>query len=996
MYSGQLSGLSNGLVSGLAATVLLFQPGLNLFTDQSINLVGQTVDVYGSAIASAELFGAGNAVQPTVVSSAAIQSAEVFGAGTQSVTAIAQGSAMASTELFGAGTQTLSASFQGVAIPSAEVFGAGRVTVSVSSMTLPGAAIPSAEAFGAVNVQQVTVVQGAGIPSSEVFGAGTPVNVMTVQGAAIPSAEVFGVGTQAVTTTSQGVAIPSAEVFGAGTPNITLLNVQGSAIPSAEVFGTPSLQVGTIVQVYGSAMASTELFGAGTQAVSATAQGAAISSAEVFGAGTQVVAAPSQGAAISSAEVFGAGTQVVSAIAQGSAIPSDEVFGAVTQSATLPVQGAGIPSSEAFGAGSTLQPSSIQGSGYPGDEVFGAGTIYIFQTETVSLLGRFGGSYTYSQKVNIDTLISGLKADGNWPTIDTLHIVAGSTTQADALLNWKSSSYNKTINGSLTYTTGRNLSGFTTSNYLSDGFVPSSAGGNFAQNSATIAIYSTGDGQSGGYASGAINSGSTIYTRLIARNSSNQMASEMNGTGQLISSANTVYTAVGLNTSTRTGSSATALYKNSTQLLTGTQSSTGNQSVQIITGALNNNGTIQSADSNLSLVAEVKASGWTGTQVSNFYSRLNTYLQTLKVSTYTLTYSSDGDTNGLFYLLGTNMGMQPWANPAQNNNTDTGYSNNNAVLLSASAISTGNLNTITDRTTSSMQTTNAAGSWIRADLGSFMALSCNRYSIRHSTSSTNYLRNWKLQGTNDTTFATWTDLDVRSADTTINAASAWGTFTPNQGVSTAFRWYRILSTGTDSGGSSQAITLGEWGLYGTLTISSPTTFTYSANADTGGILYYLASTQSALNWCNGWVNPHASGIATVSASSVASGNVSNVVSRLNSSFYTNNTAGSWVQLDFGASRTVRVDAYQIRNYGFNANILRNWNLQGSNDGTTWTNLDVRTSDSTLTAAYQYWNWTCNQSNTSFWRYIRILSTGLDSSGANYVGIASMELYGAIA
>jgi hypothetical protein len=190
--------------------------------------------------------------------------------------------------------------------------------------------------------------------------------------------------------------------------------------------------------------------------------------------------------------------------------------------------------------------------------------------------------------------------------------------------------------------------------------------------------------------------------------------------------------------------------------------------------------------------------------------------------------------------------------------------------------------------------------------------------------------------------------------------------------------------------------LGEWELYGTLTIGTPTTFTNSGlNGDNAGIIYYLASSQAAENWPYGWVNPHATGICTVTASSVNAGNLSMPVNRLQNNFYTNNSAGSWVQLDFGASRTVRVDSYQLRNYVTGSAMLRNWKLQGSTNGSTWTDLDTRTSDTTLTTGNQWGNWTVTQGNTNYWRYIRLLSTGVDSSGTNYLCLGQIELYGAI-
>lgn len=624
-----------------------------------------------------------------------------------------------------------------------------------------------------------------------------------------------------------------------------------------------------------------------------------------------------------------------------------------------------------------------------------AGDVSIQLVETVALMALFTGSYTSNEQANINNLIAGLKTDGLWETIDVLKIVAGSKTINDATRNWKQNAYHSTISGTLNYITGRNFSGFSNSNYLSDGFVPSSAGGNFVRNSATIAIYNTGDGQSGNVAIGGNNSANAVHSQIVLRDSSNRAAITNNATSsQTVSAANTIYSAVGLTTNTRTASNAIAIYKNAALIATGSTASTGNLPVQTFTGAQNNNGSPASADTNLALVAEVKASGWSAAQVGNFYSRINSYLQTLKTNTYTLTYSSNGDTNGLFYLLGTNMGMRAWANPAQDSYIDSDYTNNYAVLLSASTIKGGSLGTLTNRATASFYTENVAGSWIKVDLGGFRTLSCNGYSIRNYSMNGDWLRSWKLQGSNDNN--TWVDLDIRINDTTFNAPNVWATYTPNQNVATAFRWFRILNTGLTSSGSNY-LCLGEWEMYGALTIGSPTTFTNSGlNGDNAGIIYYLASTQAAENWTNGWVNPHATGIVTVSASSVGSGNVSMLVGRLPNSFYTANSAGSWIQLDFGPSRTVRVDSYQLRHSNFSSNYLRNWKLQGSMDGSTWTDLDVRSNDATITARNQFANFTPSVGNTSFWRYIRLLSTGVDSNSANFLCLGQIELYGAIA
>jgi hypothetical protein len=118
------------------------------------------------------------------------------------------------------------------------------------------------------------------------------------------------------------------------------------------------------------------------------------------------------------------------------------------------------------------------------------------------------------------------------------------------------------------------------------------------------------------------------------------------------------------------------------------------------------------------------------------------------------------------------------------------------------------------------------------------------------------------------------------------------------------------------------------------------------------------------------------------------------VNRATNNFSTNNTSGSWVQLDFG-TRKVRVDSYQLRSYQSTVNLPRNWKIQGSNNASTWTDLDSRSSDTTFTTANQWGYWTVNQGVTSYWQYIRMLSTGVDSGSANYLTLGQIELYGAI-
>ena len=162
-------------------------------------------------------------------------------------------------------------------------------------------------------------------------------------------------------------------------------------------------------------------------------------------------------------------------------------------------------------------------------------------------------------------------------------------------------------------------------------------------------------------------------------------------------------------------------------------------------------------------------------------------------------WASNGDANGLLYLLATNFGAAAWTNPH----------NSGAVVVTRSAGWSGYTYQLVDRSTSGQEffSDNALGGWFAVDLQSAVVLT--DYSLK-SDSETGYKpRNWKLQGSNDvqanTTAgieaATWVDLDVRTSDSTIpTGASTWGHFVLS-GTPAAYRWYRVILTGVESSGS---------------------------------------------------------------------------------------------------------------------------------------------------------------------------------------------------
>lgn len=165
-------------------------------------------------------------------------------------------------------------------------------------------------------------------------------------------------------------------------------------------------------------------------------------------------------------------------------------------------------------------------------------------------------------------------------------------------------------------------------------------------------------------------------------------------------------------------------------------------------------------------------------------------------SSVNLTFATAGDTNGLFYYLGTEKLTKPWANP-----TTKGLS------LNASSVENGSVISLVNRDESQFYTSNTPNSWVSFNIEN--KLKCNYYSIRARNNTAYYPRNWKLQGSNDGN--TWIDLDTQINNTVLSSASQWLSLPVIS--SEAYSWFRILNYGIDSEGHNY-FTLGEVELYG--------------------------------------------------------------------------------------------------------------------------------------------------------------------------------------
>lgn len=170
---------------------------------------------------------------------------------------------------------------------------------------------------------------------------------------------------------------------------------------------------------------------------------------------------------------------------------------------------------------------------------------------------------------------------------------------------------------------------------------------------------------------------------------------------------------------------------------------------------------------------------------------------------------------------------------------------------------------------------------------------------------------------------------------------------------------------------------------------------FSSAFDTNGALYYIATQGGA----RPYRNPHTAGDVVVSSSHTyqyfrASVLVDHISEPCPNYIYCVGNSDSWMAVDLGEGRLLRLDHYCLRSDNFDTYKLRNWNLQGTNDGVEWTTLRQHVNDQSLgdtpmsTAA-----WPVEGCNVAY-RYFRVFKTGPNShDNTDLLMCAGIELYG---
>lgn len=167
---------------------------------------------------------------------------------------------------------------------------------------------------------------------------------------------------------------------------------------------------------------------------------------------------------------------------------------------------------------------------------------------------------------------------------------------------------------------------------------------------------------------------------------------------------------------------------------------------------------------------------------------------------------------------------------------------------------------------------------------------------------------------------------------------------------------------------------------------------YQSDFDNNGFFYFISTKERKQDW----KNPLEERLISVTPSSSKFGKINGIFDRKNIEFYTEDVKGSNIVISIeGSGFKLCPNAYSIKHgYNFGSFMLKNWNLEGSNDGTTWKVIKEHKDDSSLASkgyATSTWQLECSEP----FLYFRVITTGLNHNGSNHLMLGGIEFYGTL-
>ncbi len=215
----------------------------------------------------------------------------------------------------------------------------------------------------------------------------------------------------------------------------------------------------------------------------------------------------------------------------------------------------------------------------------GTGTVAApsYAPETTAYLAAMAVQPGLARAALLDALIVGLKADGLWAKLDWLMICAAHDEQAGRI-NAANPAQIASAPVAPTFTTDRGFTGNGSTQYLNSGFDPASGSQKFTQNDAHMGVWIGTNVQS----SAQFDLGNTRAT-IVTRTSGGLQVRHNNATG--VTKALGAATSVGHSVWTRTGATASEMFKEGASIGTDTAASVNPTTGGFLICAASNSGT---------------------------------------------------------------------------------------------------------------------------------------------------------------------------------------------------------------------------------------------------------------------------------------------------------------------------------------------------------------------------------------------------------------------
>eukprot|EP00475_Leptophrys_vorax_P022175 TRINITY_DN30176_c0_g1_i1.p1 TRINITY_DN30176_c0_g1~~TRINITY_DN30176_c0_g1_i1.p1 ORF type:complete len:1071 (+),score=235.80 TRINITY_DN30176_c0_g1_i1:49-3213(+) len=362
-------------------------------------------------------------------------------------------------------------------------------------------------------------------------------------------------------------------------------------------------------------------------------------------------------------------------------------------------------------------------------------------------------------------------------------------------------------------------------------------------------------------------------------------------------------------------------------------------------------------------------------------------------------HSSDFDTNGLLYYLGSKGLSEPWRNPM-----DLGE-----VIVTASDLSHDSEKErfFVGRETVRLVTKNKDQSWFVVRFVN-CRVQPSAYTLRHYSSwDTEVLRSWRFEGSQDG--RNWDVIRVHENDNGLpNMKGSTHTWFVNS--LQFYSHFRVIQTGKNSN-NHWYLALSGFECYGEVEflkeekensdlvqgsfkalLANSRILSFVHELDTNGLFYHIGTQEGSVAYSN----PAESGLVKVSASGLdpKSSSLSEIVGRGHSSVLTSAVINSWIEFDLLDYNFCPVQFYLRNQFQDSSDGLRSWNLEGfDEENKSWSVLSSHSDDFHMDGKGSGHVWVCSRSPVAFYSRIRIVQTGPNLSGSLRFALSNVEFYG---